>query len=84
MIPYNTDLKPITLPEFGRNVQGMVDYCVSIPDREERTKCAFAIADIMANLFPGLVGEGRIQNPKKYHILHPQCVIAIMARASKR
>ena len=59
MIPYNTDLKPITLPEFGRNVQGMVDYCVSIPDREERTKCAFAIADIMANLFPGLVGEGR-------------------------
>lgn len=56
MIPYNTDLKPITLPEFGRNVQGMVDYCVSIPDREERTKCAYAIADIMANLFPELVG----------------------------
>ena len=59
MIPYNTDLKQITLPEFGRNVQGMVDYCVSIPDREERTKCAFAIADIMANLFPELVGENR-------------------------
>ena len=59
MIPYNTDLKPITLPEFGRNVQGMIDYCVSIPDREERTKCAFAIADIMANLFPELVGADR-------------------------
>lgn len=56
MIPYNTDLKPITLPEFGRNVQGMIDYCVSIPDRDERTKCAFTIADIMANLFPELVG----------------------------
>ena len=58
MIPYNTDLKPITLPEFGRNVQGMVDYCVSIPDREERTKCAFAIADIMANLSRDLWEKG--------------------------
>lgn len=37
----------------------MIDYCVSIPDREERTKCAFAIADIMANLFPELVGADR-------------------------
>lgn len=57
MIPYNTDLKKITLPEFGRNVQGMVEHCVGIEDREERTRCAFAIADIMANLFPELVGE---------------------------
>lgn len=59
MIQYNTDLKPITLPEFGRNVQGMVDYCVSIEDREERTRCAYAIADIMANLFPELVGANK-------------------------
>lgn len=59
MIPYNTDLKPITLPEFGRNVQGMVDYCMSLPTKEERTKCAYAVADIMANLFPELVGANR-------------------------
>lgn len=59
MIPYNTDMKPIVLPEFGRNVQGMIDYCVSIPDREERTVCAYAIADIMANLFPELIGANK-------------------------
>lgn len=59
MIPYNTDLKQITLPEFGRNVQGMVDYCLTISDRDERTRCAQAIVEIMANLFPELVGERR-------------------------
>ncbi len=59
MIPYNTDLKPITLPEFGRNVQGMVDYCMSLPTKEERTRCAYAVVDIMANLFPELVGENK-------------------------
>lgn len=59
MIPYNTDLKQITLPEFGRNVQGMVDFCMTIEDREERTRCAYSIADIMANLFPELVGANK-------------------------
>lgn len=57
MIQYNTDLKPIVLPEFGRNVQQMVDYCLSIEDREERTRCAYGVVEIMANLFPELVKE---------------------------
>ena len=25
------------MPEYGRNVQQMIDHCVSIEDREERT-----------------------------------------------
>lgn len=56
MLPYNTDMEPVLLPEFGRNIQRLVDYCVTIPDREERTACAYAIADTMAGLFPDLVG----------------------------
>lgn len=55
MIPYNTDLKPVILPEFGRNVQSMIEHCMHIADREERNRCAYAIADVMANLFPNLV-----------------------------
>lgn len=58
MIPYNTDNNPIILPEFGRNVEGLVAYCVNIEDREERNRCAYALADMMANLFPELIGEG--------------------------
>ncbi|MDE6631545.1 MAG: DUF4290 domain-containing protein, partial [Muribaculaceae bacterium] len=45
---------PILLNEYGRNIQNLVDFCVSIPDREERPRCALAIADIMTILFPAL------------------------------
>lgn len=54
MIPYNTNMETLILSEYGRNIQNLVDYCVSIPDREERTRCAYAIADIMTTLFPSL------------------------------
>ena len=54
MIPYNTGMEPLLLAEYGRNIQNLVDFCVSIPDREERTRCAYAIADIMTILFPAL------------------------------
>ena len=57
MLPYNTDMEPIHLPEYGRHIQGLVDYCVGIPDREERTACAYAIADTMAGIFPELLGD---------------------------
>jgi hypothetical protein len=32
----------------------MVDYCTQIEDREERTRCAYAIIATMGNLFPHL------------------------------
>jgi hypothetical protein len=51
---YNTKEKQLALPEYGRNIQNMVDYCVSISDREDRTKCADAIINIMGNMFPHL------------------------------
>lgn len=54
MLEYNSQLKKLVLPEYGRNVQQMVDHCVSIPDREERTRCAYTIINIMGNLFPHL------------------------------
>jgi len=47
-------MRPLKLPEYGRNIQKMVDYCLTIPDREERTVCAYSIIDSMANLFPEL------------------------------
>lgn len=59
MLPYNTDMEPVLLPEYGRHFQGLVDYCVAIPDRAERTACAYAIAESMAVLFPELVGANR-------------------------
>ncbi len=51
---YNTELKKLALPEYGRNIQNMVDYCISIEDRDERKRCADTIINIMGNMFPHL------------------------------
>ncbi|MDD3787538.1 MAG: DUF4290 domain-containing protein [Petrimonas sp.] len=51
---YNTQQKKLLMPEYGRNIQEMVDYCVSIEDREERKKCAYSVIGVMGNMFPHL------------------------------
>lgn len=51
---YNTQLKKLALPEYGRNIQNMVDFCLAIPDRQERKRCANTIINIMGNMFPHL------------------------------
>lgn len=57
MLSYNTQLKKLILPEYGRNIQQMVDHCLTIEDREERTQCAYSIIATMGNLFPQLRDE---------------------------
>ncbi len=57
MLKYNSQLKKLALPEYGRNIQQMVDYCCTIQDREERNKCAYTIIQTMGNLFPQLRDE---------------------------
>lgn len=52
MLTYNTQRRPLILPEYGRNIQEMVDYCVTIPDFNERTACAYGIVAAMSALFP--------------------------------
>lgn len=44
----------MVLPEYGRNIQNMVDHCVTIAEKEERQHCANAIISTMGNLFPHL------------------------------
>lgn len=51
-LDYNTQREQIVLPEYGREIQQMVDYAVGLPDREERQRCARAIITIMDRMFP--------------------------------
>ncbi len=51
---YNSTRKKLALPEYGRHIQKMIDYALTIEDREERTKCANGIIAVMGNLFPHL------------------------------
>lgn len=57
LIPYNTGLPRVVLPEYGRNIQQMASHCLRIEDRDERTRCATAVVEVMATLFPEMVGE---------------------------
>jgi hypothetical protein len=51
---YNTQRKKMALPEYGRNVQKMVDHIKTIEDRDERNRAAKTIIQIMGNLNPHL------------------------------
>ena len=42
-LDYNTGREKLLMPEYGREIQKMVDYAVSLPSKEERLKCAKAI-----------------------------------------
>ena len=49
---YNTERVKLWMPEYGRNVQKMVDYLKTIEDREKRNEQAKAIVKVMEILNP--------------------------------
>ena len=48
IMQYNTQQKRMPLPEYGRSIQNMVDYALTIKDRAERQRCANTIINIMS------------------------------------
>lgn len=51
---YNTQQEKLIIPEYGRNIQNMINYCIGIESREERNICAKAIIQVMGQLNPHL------------------------------
>lgn len=51
---YNTVRSKMLMPEYGRNVQRMVEYLMTIEDRARRTRNAEAIVELMGTLNPNL------------------------------
>ncbi len=51
---YNTQHEHLIIPEYGRNIQKLVEYACEIKDKEERNKVANAIIAIMGRLNPNL------------------------------
>lgn len=51
---YNSKRKKLALPEYGRNIQNMVDYLLTIEDRDKRNRSAQTVIDVMGNLYPFL------------------------------
>lgn len=54
---YNTTRSMLILPEYGRNVQNMIAYAMTVEKREERNRAAQAIIEVMGQLNPHLRDE---------------------------
>jgi hypothetical protein len=53
-LSYNTERPDLLIPEYGRNVQNMIDFAKKIESRDERNKAVRAIIDVMGQLNPHL------------------------------
>ena len=51
-LDYNTKREQLLLPEYGREIQRMIDHAVSLPDKDERLKCAKTIIKLMETKVP--------------------------------
>jgi len=54
MKDYNTLSNKLILPEYGRNIQKLVEYAMTIEDRERRNIAAQEIISILGNMNPHL------------------------------
>ena len=57
-LDYNTERETLLMPEYGREIQKMVDYAVSLPDRNERLHCALSIVRMMETKVPQIHENG--------------------------
>ena len=53
-LDYNTHREKLLMPEYGREIQKMVDYAVSLTDKAERQSCAQEIIRMMETKVPEL------------------------------
>lgn len=51
---YNTARELMQIPEYGRNIQKMIEYAKTIEDKEERNRAANSIIKVMGQVNPYL------------------------------
>ncbi|MDQ3395360.1 MAG: DUF4290 domain-containing protein [Bacteroidota bacterium] len=49
---YNTSKKDVILKEYGRNIQKLAEYVVKIEEKEERTRYAHTLIELMRQINP--------------------------------
>ncbi|MBI3509038.1 MAG: DUF4290 domain-containing protein [Bacteroidetes bacterium] len=49
---YNTEQPSMVIAEYGRSVSRMIEYCLSLKDKEARSYCARSIVRVMGILNP--------------------------------
>lgn len=53
-LDYNTHREKLLMPEYGREIQKMVDYAIGLPTKQERQSSAYEIIRMMETKVPDL------------------------------
>ena len=67
-LDYNTQRQPLLLPEYGREIQKMVDHAVSLTSKEERQRCAATIVKLMETKVPQIRENANYQQTLWDHL----------------
>lgn len=51
-LDYNTQREALQLPEYGREIQKMIEVAIALPTKEERLRCAKTIVKLMETKVP--------------------------------
>jgi hypothetical protein len=51
-LDYNTGRDKLLMPEYGREIQKMVDFAIDLPTKKERMACAHSIVKMMLTKVP--------------------------------
>lgn len=58
MFEYNTSKSRLILKEYGRNIQKLAEHISTIEDRDERTRFAYTLIELMRQLNPSVKDNG--------------------------
>lgn len=60
---YNTERPHLILKEYGRNVQKLVEYIRTVPDKNKRTELAYTLIELIKQLTPTI--KDQPENPQR-------------------
>jgi len=64
-LAYNTDTTKLVIPEYGRNIQKMVQHAIKIEDTEQRNKSASVIIKVMDLINPNTNNSNSEEHAQK-------------------
>ncbi len=67
-LDYNTQREKLLMPEYGREIQKMVDHAVSLPTKEQRQECATTIVHLMETKVPQIIDSGDFERTLWDHL----------------
>ena len=67
-LDYNTHREKLLMPEYGREIQKMVDHAVGLPDKQQRQDCANEIIRMMETKVPDVRGNANYEQTLWDHL----------------